>query len=294
MRGMKYAFFPGCLSPSRIPSYELATRKIAEKLGIELIDLEGANCCGYYLMGLDHISALALGVRNLSLAESLGLDILTICTGCFSTLKETNDIFKENGEYRDKINKLMENIGREYKGTVEVKHLAKVLLDDVGLDKIRESIAFPLKKLKAAIHPGCHLVRPSNHLHFGNPEDPDVLRDLIKVTGAEVVEYPDEMACCGFVIFGVDKDASLKIAGEKLRTIKYSGADVIITFCGFCTLMFDRNQPIIEKFLSEKYDIPVLLYPQLLGLAQGLKPEELGIDENRVKPKTILEMLKEA
>lgn len=290
---MKYAFFPGCLSPSRIPSYELATRKIAEKLGIELVDLEGANCCGYYLMALDHLSALALGVRDLSLAESLGLDILTICTGCFSTLKETNDIFRENKEERAKVNKLMKSIGREYKGKVEVKHLAKVLLEDIGLDKIRESIVRPLEGLKVAIHPGCHLVRPSDHLHFGNPEDPGVLRDLIKVTGAEVIEYPDEMACCGFVIFGVDRDASLKIAGEKLRAIKSSDADIIVTFCGFCTLMFDRNQPIIEKFLSEKYNIPVLLYPQLLGLALGLEPEELGINENRVKPEMVLEMLKE-
>lgn len=290
---MKYAFFPGCLSPSRIPSYELATRKIAEKLGMELVDLEGANCCGYYLMALDHLSTMALGVRNLSLAESLRLNLLTICTGCFSTLTEVNNIFKENEEERAEVNKLLKSIGREYKGKVEVKHLAKALLEDIGLEKIKESVVRPLEGLKVAIHPGCHLVRPSDHLHFGNPEDPDVLRDLIRVTGAEVVEYPDEMACCGFVIFGVDRDASLRIAGEKLRSIKSSEADMIITFCGFCTLMFDRNQPIIEKFLSEEYNIPVLLYPQLLGLAMGLKPEEVGIDENRVKPKIVFEQLKE-
>jgi len=290
---MKYAFFPGCLSPSRIPSYELATRRVAEKLGIELVDLEGANCCGYYLMAIDHLSAMALGVRDLSLAESLGLNILTICTGCFSTLTEVNNIYKENEEERKQVSRLLKEIGREYKGNVEVKHLAKVLLEDVGLEKIKESVTHPLEGLKVAIHPGCHLVRPSEHLHFGNPEDPDVLRDLIRVTGAEVVEYPDEMACCGFVIFGVDRDASLRIAGEKLRSIKSSEADIIVTFCGFCTLMFDRNQPIVERFLSEKYGIPVLLYPQLLGLAMGLKPEEVGIDENRVKPKVVLEMLKE-
>ncbi|MHA1209991.1 MAG: CoB--CoM heterodisulfide reductase iron-sulfur subunit B family protein [Candidatus Freyarchaeota archaeon] len=290
---MKYAFFPGCLSPSRIPSYELATRRVAEKLGIELVDLEGANCCGYYLMAIDHLSAMALGVRDLSLAESMGLNILTICTGCFSTLTEVNNIYKENEEERKQVSKLLKEIGREYKGNVEVKHLAKVLLEDVGLEKIKESVTHPLEGLKVAIHPGCHLVRPSEHLHFGNPEDPDVLRDLVRATGAEVVEYPDEMACCGFVIFGVDRDASLRIAGEKLRSIKSSEADIIVTFCGFCTLMFDRNQPIVERFLSEKYGIPVLLYPQLLGLAMGLKPEEVGIDENRVKPKVVLEMLKE-
>jgi len=290
---MKYAFFPGCLSPSRIPSYELATRRVAEKLGIELVDLEGANCCGYYLMAIDHLSAMALGVRDLSLAESMGLNILTICTGCFSTLTEVNNIYKENEEERKQVSKLLKEIGREYKGNVEVKHLAKVLLEDVGLEKIKESVTHPLEGLKVAIHPGCHLVRPSEHLHFGNPEDPDVLRDLVRATGAEVVEYPDEMACCGFVRVGVDRDASLRIAGEKLRSIKSSEADIIVTFCGFCTLMFDRNQPIVERFLSEKYGIPVLLYPQLLGLAMGLKPEEVGIDENRVKPKVVLEMLKE-
>ena len=244
-------------------------------------------------MAIDHLSAMALGVRDLSLAESLGLNILTICTGCFSTLTEVNNIYKENEEERKQVSKLLKEIGREYKGNVEVKHLAKVLLEDVGLEKIKESVTHPLEGLKVAIHPGCHLVRPSEHLHFGNPEDPDVLRDLVRATGAEVVEYPDEMACCGFVIFGVDRDASLRIAGEKLRSIKSSEADIIVTFCGFCTLMFDRNQPIVERFLSEKYGIPVLLYPQLLGLAMGLKPEEVGIDENRVKPKVVLEMLKE-
>ncbi len=290
---MKFAFFHGCVIPQKENAYELSARRVAEKLGIQLIDLEGANCCGFFLDAVDHLSATILAARNLSLAEENGYDIVTLCPACFGHLTKVRDGLLNDHELRNTVNKALREINREIKNPPQVKHFTKVLLEDVELEKIRGTVKNPLKQLRVAPHYGCHIVKPSDEIKFDNPEDPKMLDALIEVTGAKCLYYMEEKLCCGAPVMGVDEKLSLKIVREKLKSIKGVEADAIVTVCPFCHLHFDLNQLTIEEEYSEKYQIPVLHYTQLLGLAQGFTPDDLGLYENRVPVDDILSILQQ-
>jgi heterodisulfide reductase subunit B len=226
-----------------------------------------------------------LAARNISLAEKQNLDILTLCNGCFSTLNETNRILAEDDKVRRRINGYLKEIGLEFRGTVEIKHLVYVLSEDVGFERIRDAVKKPLTNIRVAQHSGCHLVRPTRHVHHGDdPENPSVLKTLIELTGAHCLDYLDEAECCGNPVIGVNEAVPFRIAKEKLEHVKAVGAQALITVCPYCHAMYDLNQPRIEKAFDTKFGIPVLHYTQLLGLAMGFRPEELAFDELRVKP----------
>jgi heterodisulfide reductase subunit B len=286
---MKYAFFIGCVAPVMTKRYELSTRRVAKELDVELIDLDNFACCGFPLRSMDMETSLLLAARNLSVAEERGLDICTICTGCTGTLMEANKELKENDEVRSKVNAKLRKIGKEYHGTVNIKHFAKVLYDDVGIKTIEGEIKKRLEPLTVASHYGCHYLKPS-HV-YGKEEDPEFPRsldELVTLTGAKSVDYEDKMQCCGGNILGVDENITFNIASRKLDHIKAVAADGINIVCPLCNIIYDRNQRIIERRLNKRYEIPVLFYPQILGLALGLTPEELGFQMNRVTVSKLL------
>jgi len=288
---LKYLLFSGCSIPQKENAYELSARKVASKLGIELVDFKEANCCGFFLDSVDHLSAQVLAARDLSLAEQAGLDIVTLCTGCFGHLTKTRTHLLEDGGLRDRINRILNRVNKEFKGSVKVKHFTQVLIGDVGVEKITDSITRPLNKLRLVSHWGCHIMKPSDEVRFDDPENPECLNSLIRLTKAEHVHYTEEKLCCGAPVIGVDERLSLKILREKLASIQRIKADAIITICPFCHIHFDLNQPSIEEAFSETYEIPTLHYTQLLGLAQGILPDELGLYENRIPVDHILEKL---
>lgn len=288
---LKYILFSGCSIPQKENAYELSARKVANKLGIELVDFKEANCCGFFLESVDHLSAQVLAARDLSLAEEAGLDIVTLCTGCFGHLTKTRAHLLEDDGLRDRVNKILQKGNREFKGSSEVKHFTQVLLEDVGVEKIMDTITRPLNNLRVVSHWGCHILKPSDQLHVDNPENPEKLNSLIKLTKAELVHYMEEKLCCGGPVSGVDEKLSLKILREKLASVQKVKADAIITVCPFCHIHFDLNQLSIEEVFSEIYEIPVLHYTQLLGLAQGFSPDELGSYENRTPVDDLLEKI---
>lgn len=288
---MKYSYFPGCVTPLRENAYELSARKTLSKLGVELVELDGASCCGYFLDSIDHLSASALAARNLCLAEQNSTDMLTLCPTCAGYLTRTKKEISENPAFSSNINSILAKANRKLSGSSKTKHLARVLIEDVGLDKIRATVVRPLFMLKVAPHYGCHIMRPSDEINFDNPEDPKLLDQLIQTTGAKVIDYLDKRQCCGAPVMGVDAKMSLDIARTKLQNIKQSGADAIVTICPFCHTQFDLNQSRIKEEYGEDFNIPVLHFTQLLGLAQGFKPEELGLMENRVMVDGILSKL---
>jgi len=287
----KYLFYLGCAIPYRVSSYEVSARKVLEKLGVELVEMPEFNCCGLPLEPLSHELMLILSARNLAVAEQTGLNILTLCPGCFSTLRKTGKTLKENKALKEEINRHLKESGLEFKGGIEVKHISQVLVEDIGLDKIKKAIVKPLRNLKLAGHSGCHLSRPKKYIGFEDPENPRVLKMLISVTGAKPVEYLGETECCGSTIAALDDKVSLSLVREKLLHVKEAGADALITICPACHMMYEANQIRAEKMFGEKYGIPVLHYTQLLGLAMGMQPGELGFDELRVKPTKILEKI---
>jgi len=284
----KYLLFLGCVIPYRLSSYEVTARKVLSKLGVELQEMPEFNCCGFPMDPVNHDLMLTLAARNLCLAEKEGLSILTLCNGCFGTLNKTNKMLKEDKDARERVNGYLKESGMQFRGTAEVKHLVHVLAEDVGFEKIKEAVSKPLGQMRVAQHTGCHILRPAKYIDQDDPENPTLLKNLIRLTGAACLDYLGETECCGNPIIGVNEEIPFNIAREKLNNVKGVGAKALITVCPFCHMMYDLNQPRIERAFNEKYGIPVLHYTQLLGLAMGFKSEELEFNELRVKPTELL------
>jgi len=291
---MKYAFFLGCTIPARAVNYEVSTRKIAPKLGIELIDIPEFGCCGFPVKSVDWFTMIVMAARNIAIAEEKGLDILTLCNGCVVTLAEANHELKNDKKLKDKVNKELAKIGKEFKGTIEIKHLARILYEDVGIEKIEKEVKFKLDDFKLAAHYGCHYFKPSLvYGKFDDPEFPTSLDKLIEATGAPSFDYKTKTDCCGGGILGVTEDVALKMARKKLDNLKEENADAMVSICPFCSVMYDANQKSVEKKFETEYNLPVLYYTQVLGLAFGIPPEELEFKRNRIKPKEMLKRFKE-
>lgn len=288
MSELKYLLFLGCVIPYRISSYEISARKVLDKLGVELVEMPEFNCCGFPMDPVKHDLMLTLAARNLCLAEQQNLNIMTLCNGCFGILNHVNKELKEDKKLKEKVNRYLKEIGMEFKGTITVKHLIHVLAQDVGFEKIKETVQKPLNQLRVAQHIGCHVVRPGKIVGFDDPENPSTLKKLIAATGAECLDYMDEMECCGNPISGINSEIPLQLAREKLDHIRAVGAQALITVCPFCHMMYDLNQSRIERTFNEKFGIPVLHYPQLLGLAMGISPDELALKQLRVDASKIL------
>lgn len=291
-----YGLFLGCLIPRHLPYMEVAARKTLKSLGIQMIELPGASCCPepMGMQGLDHITWLALAARNLCIAEELDLDILTLCNGCYETLKTANTLLEENPYLRAEINKILAKIGKQFQGKIKVFHLIQILYEDVGPQKIKSLVQIPLRGIRVGAHYGCHLVRPSTIMKFDDPEQPSSLDKLITALGARSVRYPKKMLCCGAGLRGIDSNSAMAIARIKLANMKRAGVDCMVVTCPYCMIQYDLSQHLIQRAFNEVYNIPVFYYPELLCLAMGEKPEELGFKFHRVDPTPVFEKIQKA
>jgi len=291
---MQYAFYLGCVIPNRYPGIELAMRNVAPTLGIELKDMEGASCCpapGVF-KSFHQPTWLALAARNLTIAETLGIDIVTLCNGCYGSLKEANEILKTDSSKRDEVNKILRDFNKEFKGTINVKHFVKVVYSEIGTEKLRGLMKKPLN-LNVAVQYGCHLLKPTKYRKVESTERPKFLDELVEALGSRSVPYRDKMMCCGAGggVKASNPDVSLDMAKEKLENMRDAGAECIITPCAFCHLQFDRGQVDIRNKLGVDFNIPVLHYVQFLGLALGLTPEKLGLYSNAIPVDSVLKKL---
>lgn len=279
-----YGLFLGCTIPARQPHYELSARKSMAKLGIELVDLEGMTCCAPPpLQSIDIETSLAIAAYNICLAEEADLNIVTLCTGCFESLALTNNLLKENATLRTRINSILSNAGKEFKGNKEVRHYLQVLLNDVGLNRIKQNVVKPFRGLKVAAFSGCHLLRPSKLLRFDDPERPKIFDTLIEALGAESIWYRDKLKCCGGLLRGYADDVALAIARDKIVNATNAGADCIATLCPFCFLTLDLGQVLMKSAYKEEYNMPIIHYAELLSLSLGIEPKELALDFHKVK-----------
>ena len=286
---MRYVLFFGCTIPARTLDYELSSRKILKALGIETVDLD-FGCCGFPIEAVDEEKALTLSASNLALAESRGLDILTLCNACTEMLAKAKLALEEDERRLGRVNRVLrDRLGLEYGGGVRVRHLTRVLYEEYGVDRIKESVSRPLIGLNVAVHYGCHYMRPSRiYKEFDDPEFPESLDRLVEATGAESLEYKNKMACCGGGVLNIDEEVAVEMAKMKLEPLSRRGVDALVLICPFCGIMYSRYQRLI---LEEGSEIPVIYYPQLLGLALGLGPEELGFQLNMMDVEGLLEKL---
>jgi heterodisulfide reductase subunit B len=285
---MSYDLFLGCVIPARLPFLEASSRKIFEKLGIKLNDVDGFSCCpdptGIEL--IDHKTWLALGARNLSLSNNNG-GIVSFCSGCVETLKGVNYSIRKDPEVKDEVNTILKKVGKKYDGTTEVKHFAQVLYEN--LDKVRENVVHPLNGFKVAVHYGCHYLRPSEVINWDDPFNPVTIDEIVRALGADSLDYEMKMECCGNPLEKSDKDISLKMIDNKFKSIQESGANCITLVCPACFQQFDFNQRELSKDKEVGYDFPVFYLSELVALAFGFKPEELGFNFHRVKTTKLLE-----
>jgi len=287
-----YALFLGCTIPARQPNYELSARKALTKLGIKLVDLDDFTCCcPPPIQSINLETSQAVAAYNICLAEEAGLDIVALCNGCFESLAMANAALKKDKNLRAKINGILSKAGKEFKGTIEVKHFLQVLIDDIGVECIKASVVKPLSTLKVAPFYGCHSLRPSELLEFDDPERPHILEDLIEALGAESVEYRDKLKCCGGLLRGVSDDLALDLAREKLVNTTKAGAECIATLCPFCFVALDIGQIQVKSKFNEVYDMPILHYSELLALALGVDPNELALRTHKIKTDKILEKI---
>jgi len=284
----EYKMFQGCVIGNRIPFIEASARKVFDKLGINTSDAAFACCpdpVGFN--STDHLSWLAMGARNLTIAESEGKNIISLCNGCFQTLKLVNEELKHDDHEKEKINTLLKNIGKEFKGTIDVKHFVEVLHESI--EKIKENVTKDLSGIKVACHTGCHYNRPSEKVQTDDPMKPVKLREIVAAVGAIPVDYEEEMLCCGTGVGNTEEEPAMQILSNKLTSVMNTGAEALIVNCPACYQQFDNNQKKAEKIDEKTFGIPVLYITELLALAFGENPDDLGLKFHRTRLTAFLE-----
>ncbi|MHA1112592.1 MAG: CoB--CoM heterodisulfide reductase iron-sulfur subunit B family protein [Promethearchaeota archaeon] len=287
----EFLMFQGCMIGQRLPYLEKSARLVFEKLGMKPKDAAFACCPDPIgIQSTDYLSWLSLGARNLTLAEQEGKDIVSLCNGCSQTLQVVNHELKHSKSKRKQVNKVLEKVGKEFKGTITVSHFLTYLLNEVGVDAIKEKITKPLTGLKVACHTGCHYMRPTEIMQTEEDhKGPMNLRKAVAVTGATIVDYDEEHLCCGYALQNIEPDVSLRRLQMKLDSAINAGADVIIAICPTCFSQMDNNQRNLKKKFEKEYNIPIIYLTELLAIAMGFTYDELSLKMHRQKPKLIQE-----
>ncbi len=284
-----YAYFPGCSSSEGTAvAYGRSSEAICAPLNMELIELEDWNCCGTTpYSSTDELASVAVAARNLALAEKTGLDLVTPCSACYTSLNRANLQIEQYPDLRDKVNECLNSAGLEYKGGVRVRHLFEVIYNDIGLGDIEAKLVNPLNGLKVAAYYGCQMVRTEPR--FDNLNNPQSIDEFIASLGAESTPFPLKDRCCGSSMVIPEVDIALGLIHRILDSAASGGAQCIVTVCPLCQTNLDAYQDMARKKFGAKYRLPVLFFTQLLGLALGVKPEALALDKSIISPEKVLE-----
>jgi len=279
---MRMAVFWGCRILTSQYAYEMSVRQVFPKLGIKLVDLREATCCGDPVRSINIFAADYLAARALALANLTGsTDLLIPCNRCHFTISEAKHRMEINEKLRLKIGELLKEDGLEYDPNINIWHVIDLLHDAVGLEKIKETVKKPFKGLKLASHTGCQIIRYSDLGRVDDAENPQKLDELINVLGAETVDYSEKLDCCGAALTYSHQDAALSLAGSKIKALQGLNVDALVVCCPACQMMFDSEQKDAGTAVGAKLDLPVLYYTQLLGLALDIEAEKLGLHLNQ-------------
>lgn len=289
MSEKEYIYYPGCAVRSTAKHYEESLLRIFEELGLKLTELEDWNCCGATLCaGVSKISSFALTSRNLALAERdhAGLDIVTPCSACYLAFIKTKDYMERYPELRKKVETALAAIDLRCQGKARVRHPLEVIVTDVGLDEIRRRVKKRLTGFRVAPYYGCQTTRPYGQ--FDHPFFPDSMDRLLKELGAEVVDYPLKTKCCGGVITSMVEEVGLRLNYILVHEAHKRGANAISTACPLCQFNLDVYQKKMIKEYDLDFSVPILYFTQLLGLALGIREQELGFGRVMVPVKHLL------
>jgi succinate dehydrogenase / fumarate reductase, cytochrome b subunit len=291
---MRVAYWPGCVSRGFTPELHGSMAKVAPLLDIDLVELDRACCSGAGVIA-EHNQELAdtLNARTFALAQRVdGAELMmNICSTCQGAQSECQERLDANAEYRSHINENISAEGLHYEKGLTNKNFLWLLVEEIGLDELRSRVRRPLTDLKVGPFYGCYIVRPIDRLGIDSLERPrdKYLGMVIEALGGTVIEYAGSHKCCGFPIITMNKEASLKQAGRHLGDAVDADADCLVTPCPLCHLNLDLQQPLAERTVGRELNMPVLHLPQLVGLALGLDPKELGMARHVVKPASVID-----
>jgi heterodisulfide reductase subunit B len=284
---MKYAYYPGCSAESTARDMHQSTLAVAGALGIEMVEPKGWTCCGATAgHQTDRILAASLPAANLVKIKDMGLDCVVNCAACFNRMKVANHEISTDSQIRKSVS---DAIGRDYDGSVRVRHFIEVLLEDIGIEKIKKAVKRPLNGLKIACYYGCLLVRPPKVVNFDDPENPTSLDKLVKAIGGETLDWPYKIECCGGGLSLSRTDVVVNLTDSILSMAQGAGADCIAVSCPMCQVNLDLRQQDIKKQMGRDYRIPILYITQLLGLGLGISSKKLGFNKLMVPASSVQE-----
>ncbi len=289
---LKFALYPGCAAQGATPELYQSAMAIIKRLGIEVVELAAAPCCGAGVVTeANPDTALALNARTFAQAEQLGLDVMTICGTCQGVMGAANTRLKQEPGLLDRINTLLQPDGPAYRGTIRVKHLLWIIVRDIGLHELRRHIRVPFKDFRVAPFYGCYILRPSWDLGFDDPENPTSLEKVIQAVGGESAAYAGRTKCCGFPVILEKEVIAVTMAGANMKGAKDAGADFMVTPCPLCHMSLDIYQERAGKAIGATLNLPILHLPQLIGLAMGIPAKELGLSRHLIPVDSILKRM---
>ncbi|MGA2787336.1 MAG: CoB--CoM heterodisulfide reductase iron-sulfur subunit B family protein [Verrucomicrobiota bacterium] len=287
---MKYAYYPGCSAESTARDMHQSTLAVARALGIDLVEPKGWTCCGATAgHQTDRLLSVSLPAANLSKVQDLKLDMMVNCAACYNRMKVANHEIASHPTVRKGVS---EALDRDYDGSVKVRHLLEVLLEDVGLPAIKRAVKRPLNGLKVACYYGCLLVRPPKVVKFDDAENPTSLDRLVTAMGGTSLEWPSKVECCGGGLSLSRTDVVVELTGSIIDMAASVGADCIAVSCPMCQVNLDLRQQDINKQTGKNYQIPIVYITQLLGLCLGIGSGDLGFEKLMVPATNVLEKVK--
>lgn len=291
---LKYAYYSGCVAKGACKELHISTTAIAKALGIELVELLNATCCGSgTFKETDELMEDVVNARNIALAEALNLPMMTQCSTCQGVIGRVNDKLKgEDATRKQEVNQLLQQQGHNFQGSTEVLHLLWLLIRDYGLANLAAKVKRSLANLNCAAFYGCYLLRSQTVNRFDDPFKPESLENIFRTLGANPIYYAGRAQCCGWPISSYAPKESFSMAGRHLTAAIAAGADCIVTPCPLCHLNLDSRQPEVEQVIGQKLGIPILHLPQLIGLAIGLSPNSLGLDRHIVATSSVLQKIR--
>jgi len=294
---LKYAYYPGCVAQGACRELYQSTAVLTQALGIELLELKKASCCGSGTFKEEsQLLEDTVNARNIALAEQLNLPMLTHCSTCQGVIGHVDERLKDaqenNPAYLEQINGLLHKEGcSPYRGTTSVRHLLWALVGDYGLEELQKRVTRKLSGLNCAAFYGCYLLRAQKSIPFDDPFAPESMENVFRAVGATPVYYKGRTQCCGWPLSSYATTESFQMAGTHIQTAIASGADCLVTPCPLCHLNLDSRQPEVEKVIGQKLGLPVLHLPQLVALALGIEPKQLGLDRHIVSTRSVLDKL---
>jgi heterodisulfide reductase subunit B len=292
----QYLLYPGCSMEHSARAYEKSLNAVSAPLDIQLHELEDWNCCGATeYLGISLTPAYALIARNLAIGAKAAngtRELVAPCSACYLNLAKADHYMSEQPALGEKVNEALAAGDLAYEpGSLNIRHILDVMVNDVGLETIEKLVVQPLSGLRLVPYLGCMVPRPDYGERFSDHDFPTELDQLLKALGAEVVDFPLKTECCGGHMPQIGPEMGFEMIRRLISTAEHAEADAMVTLCPMCQLNLDAYQGEMNQHFRTNYHMPVLFFTQLMGLAFGIEPKELGFGLELISARNILEAL---